>query len=295
MSTASENHSGKFKILVGVLTVLLIALAVYTVTLFNDNKSQISNLESQKADIEKELEGLIANYDEVIKDNELKDKELFAARERITVLLDSVRDSKANMALIERYKVEIGKLKQERVMLFRRADSLIAANERLVMERDSTTHELNTTRFEMDSVSQQNQKMTETIKRASVIKAKNMRGEAVIIRNSGKVVDTRRASRADKIRTCFTLAANPVADAGNRTLYVQVINPKNNVMGDNTVKTFEDKNLNYSASTNVFYENEELDVCILVNANDSDLISGNYIINLFDGDRQIATTVMELK
>ncbi|HET8802974.1 MAG TPA: hypothetical protein VFM72_00230, partial [Aequorivita sp.] len=125
MSTENENNSGKFKILIGVLSVLLIALAVYTVTLFNDSKNTVSNLEMQKADIEQELEGLIANYDEVIKDNELKDKDLLAARERITVLLDSVRDSEANLALIDRYKAEVGRLKQERVMLFKRADSLI--------------------------------------------------------------------------------------------------------------------------------------------------------------------------
>ena len=56
MSTENENNSAKFKILIGVLSILLIALAVYTVTLFNDNKTTISSLETQKADIEQELE-----------------------------------------------------------------------------------------------------------------------------------------------------------------------------------------------------------------------------------------------
>ena len=295
MSTVNENNSGKFKILIGVLSVLLIALAVYTVTLFNDNKSKISTLEGQKASIEMELESLIANYDEVIKDNELKDNDLLAARERITVLLDSVKDAKANVALIERYKVEIGKLKQERTLLFRKADSLIAANQRLAIERDSTSMELQNARVVMDSVSMENLAMNETIKKAAVVKATDLRGEAVIIRNSGKVVDTRRASRADKIRACFTLAPNDLAQTGNRILYVQVINPRNNVMGDKAVKQFEDNNLTYSASTNVFYENEELDVCILINASDNDLIDGQYVVNLFDGEKQIGTTTMELR
>jgi len=295
MSTENENNSGKFKILIGVLSVLLIALAVYTVTLFNDNKSTISNLETQKADIEQELEGLIANYDEVIKDNELKDKDLLAARERITILLDSVKDAKANIGLIERYKAEVGRLKQERTLLFKRADSLIAANKQLAMERDSTSTELSNTRMVVDSVSQENMAMTETIKKGSIVKATDLRGEAVIIRNNGKVVDTKRASRADKIRACFTLAPNAIAQKGDRILYVQVINPKNKMMGDNTVKQFEDKNLNYSASTNIFYENDELDVCILVNASDADLVEGRYTINLFDGSNQVSTTTMELK
>lgn len=295
MSTENENNSGKFKILIGVLSVLLIALAVYTVTLFNDSKNTVSNLEMQKADIEQELEGLIANYDEVIKDNELKDKDLLAARERITVLLDSVRDSEANLALIDRYKAEVGRLKQERIMLFKRADSLIASNKLLAMERDSTYNELTNTRMIVDSVSTENLAMNETIKKGSIVKATDLRGEAVIVRNNGKVVDTKRASRADKIRTCFTLAPNAIAQKGDRILYVQVINPKNKMMGDNVVKQFEDKNLNYSASTNVFYENDELDVCILVNSAESDLVEGRYTINLYDGGSLVATNTMELK
>ncbi|MDP2686357.1 MAG: hypothetical protein Q8O62_03990 [Aequorivita sp.] len=295
MSTENENNSGKFKILIGVLSVLLIALAVYTVTLFNDSKNTVSNLEMQKADIEQELEGLIANYDEVIKDNELKDKDLLAARERITVLLDSVKDSEANVALIDRYKAEVGRLKQERIMLFKRADSLIASNKQLAMERDSTYNELSNTRMIVDSVSTENTAMNETIKKGSIVKATDLRGEAVIVRNNGKVVDTKRASRADKIRTCFTLAPNAIAQKGDRILYVQVINPKNKMMGDNVVKQFEDKNLNYSASTNVFYENDELDVCILVNSAESDLVEGRYTINLYDGGSLVATNTMELK
>ncbi|WP_310991443.1 hypothetical protein [Aequorivita marina] len=295
MSTENENNSGKFKILIGVLSILLIALAVYTVTLFNDSKNTVSNLEMQKADIEHELEGLIVNYDEVIKDNELKDKDLLAARERISVLLDSVKDAKANLRLIERYKSEVNRLKQERSMLFRRADSLIAANKRLAIERDSTSSELENTRMLVDSVSQENTAMSERIKEGSIVKATDLRGEAVIIRNSGKVVDTRRSSRADKIRACFTLAPNSIARKGDRILYLQVINPNDVMMGDDTVKQFENKNLNYSASTNVFYEGDELDVCILVNALDVNLIKGRYHLNLFDGENQVATTSMELK
>lgn len=295
MSTENENNSGKFKILIGVLSLLLIALAVYTVTLFNENKSTISNLETEKESIEKELEGLIANYDEVIKDNELKDKDLLAARERINVLLDSVKDAKANIGLIQRYKVEVGRLKQERAMLFKRADSLIAANKRLAVERDSTFLELDNTRMVVDSVSQENEAMNEILKKGSIVKATNLRGEAVIIRNSGKVVDTRRSSRADKIRACFTLAPNSIAKSGDRIIYIQVINPKNVMMGDDTIKQFEDKNLNYSASTNVFYENEALDVCILVNSKEANLVEGRYTINIFDGPNQIGTTTMELK
>jgi len=292
---SSETNGTKFKILIGVLSVLLIALAVYTVSLYNDSKDKVTGLEQQKETIENELEELIANYDEVIQDNELKDKDLLSARDRIEILLDSVQNAEANVLLIERYKSEVGKLKYERKMLFKRADSLIAVNKRISMERDSTTTVLNETIKVVDSVNEKNTSMAETIKKASIVKAIDLRGEAVIIRNSGKVVDTRRASRADKVRACFTLAPNAVAKSGDRELYVQVINPKNNLLGDKETIGFESGVLNYSAKTSVFYENEELDVCVLVNATENNLIEGRYTVNVFDGETQVATTTMELK
>ena len=45
----------------------------------------------------------------------------------------------------------------------------------------------------------------------------------------------------------------------------------------------------------VFYENEELDVCSMVAANEDDLIEGDYTINVFDGAKLIATSKMTLK
>ncbi len=291
----TENNSTKFKILIGVLTVLLIGLAVYTVSLYNDSKNTVTGLELQKDDIEKELESLIANYDEVIQDNEYKDKDLLAARERIEVLLDSVKGAEANVGLIGRYRAEIGRLKNERKMLFIRADSLMLANQRLAVEMDSTATILEETYQIVDSVSLSNTTLAETIKKGSTVKVTDLQGEAVIVRKSGKIVDTKRSSRADKVRTCFTLAPNAIAEVGDRLLYVQVINPKNNLLGDKKSVTFEETVLSYSATTKVFYENEELDVCILVNAADDDLIEGRYIINVFDGGKQVAVSTMVLK
>lgn len=290
-----ENNSNKFKIIVGILTILLIALGVYTFTLYNDSKEIETILTEEKNDIEVELKELIANYDEVIQDNEIKDKNLLEARERIVVLLDSVKDSKANVALLKRYKSEIRKLKNERVLLFKRADSLIASNVLLVAERDNTYIELDKSIKAVDSVTQENTRLIDKIKVGAVINAMDLFASAVIVRNSGKIVDTRRARRADKIRACFTLAPNALAEKGDRILYVQVINPKNNLLGERLELQFENGILDYSASTKVFYENEELDVCSMIDAKEEDLVKGTYTVNVFDGSNLVATTKMTLK
>jgi cell division protein FtsB len=291
----TEENNNKFKIIVGILTLLLIVLAVYTVTLYNDNKDTVTILQDQKSDIELELQELIANYDEVIQDNGIKDKDLLEARKRIEVLLNSVKDSKANIALIRRYKSEIGKLKDERTFLFKKADSLIAVNKLIVAERDNAFLELDETIKVIDSVTEENQEMADKIILGSIVRAIDLNGAGVIVKNSGKIVDTQRSKRADKIRACFALSSNAIAEKGDRMLYIQVINPKNNLLGEKEVLEFENGTLNYSASTKVFYENEELDVCSMVAANENDLVEGVYTINIFDGSKLIATSKMKLK
>ncbi|MGY8932993.1 MAG: hypothetical protein ACKVIM_02345 [Flavobacteriales bacterium] len=291
----TEENNNKFKIIVGILTLLLIVLAVYTVTLYNDNKDTVTILQDQKSDIESELQELIANYDEVIQDNGIKDKDLLEARKRIEVLLNSVKDSKANIALIRRYKSEIGKLKDERTFLFKKADSLIAVNKLIVAERDNAFLELDETIKVIDSVTEENQEMADKIILGSIVRAIDLNGAGVIVKNSGKIVDTQRSKRADKIRACFALSSNAIAEKGDRMLYIQVINPKNNLLGEKEVLEFENGTLNYSASTKVFYENEELDVCSMVAANEEDLVEGVYTINVFDGSKLIATSKMTLK
>lgn len=292
-----ENQSSatKFKVLIGILTALLIALGIYTVSLYSDSKNTVAGLEKQKNDIENELEELIVDYEKVIQDNELKDKSLIAAKERIQNLLDSVKTAEANIDLIRRYKLEIGRLKDERKLLFARADSLIKSNKLLAIEIDSAKTLINETIKIVDSVSNENLAMAETIKKGAVVKAIDLRGEAVILRSNGKIVDTKRASRADKVRACFTLTPNSIAQKGDRVLFVQVINPKNNLLGAKGTMEFDSKILNYSAITKVFYEQEELDVCVLIDATEEDLIEGRYIINIFDGPQQVASTTMELK
>ncbi|MFK5982841.1 MAG: hypothetical protein QM499_08005 [Flavobacteriaceae bacterium] len=292
---STEENNNKFKIIVGILTLLLIVLAVYTVTLYNDNKDTVTILEDQKSDIESELKELSDTYTEMLQDNEIKDKDLVDARNRINILLDSVKDAKANVALLRRYKSEIGRLKTERTLLFKKADSLIAVNKLIVAERDNAFLELDESNKVIDSVSGENTALAEKIKQGSVVHAVDLTGSAVIIKKSGKIVDTKKSKRADKIRTCFALTPNALAEKGDRTLYIQVINPKNNLLGEKGELQFENGTLNYSTSTKVFYENEELDVCAMVNASEEDLIGGTYTINVFDGSNLVATSKMTLK
>ncbi len=295
--TADSNPT-KFKVFIGLLIVLLIALGAYTYHLFSENQdsqNSITSLETEKQDIETELEELIANYEEVIESNEIKDKEIVAAKSRIETLLADVKNAKLNEGLLKRYRSEIATLKKERVVLFRKADSLAKINTILVAQRDSTNVVLSDTYKVVDSISQSNTELSETLESGRLIQAINLKSHGVIVRNSGKIVETQRASRADKLRACFTLAPNEIAESGDKLLYIQVINPENNILGEKANITIDEELLTYSRTVKVFYEKDALDVCSLINANEDDLVKGRYIINVFEDARLLVTNLIELK
>ncbi len=293
--TTQSNNNNRAKILIGLLVVLLVSLAGYTYTLIQQNKETVLFLEADKAEVQKELEALVVSYNEILQDNKLKDKDLIAARDRIIVLLDSVKDYKANLSIITRYKAQVRGLKNERAQLFKRADSLLVVTQRLAIEKDSTTAVLNKTIKVVDSVTTANTQLFNSLEKGALIGISNLDATAIIVRKGGKIKETKRATRADKIRVCYTIAPNTLAQAGDRVLYVQVINPDNNIIGDKSNITFGQDLLTYSKSESVFYENQALDVCAIVGTKGQDVLKGLYTINIFDAQRQIGSTTLMLK
>jgi predicted double-glycine peptidase len=292
----TENKSNTaLKILTGILAVALIALGIYTVKFYNEEKENQEILTKEKAVIEDELNDLIIKYDDAIANNEVMDQNLVDARQRISVLLDSVKDSEANLVLISRYRREIGALRNEKDRLFKVVDSLSNQNRLLATTIDSTNTVLaQRTRFS-DSLQQTNQSLSTKVDRAAQLKVTALKGEGVIVRNNGKLVTNNRTRRIDQIRTCFTITANPLSDAGEKQMYVQVYNPENELVGDQMVVNHDGGAMVYSGSSKVFYENEELDVCMLSNTDRDKLMEGTYKVYVYAGPQLIGTSSFNLR
>jgi len=279
--TEKKNNTA-LKILTGILAVALVALSIYTIKFYNEEKENKEILQKEKSVIEDELNELIVKYDEAIDENEVMDQDLVNARNRISTLLDSVKDNEANLVLISRYRREISNLKSEKDRLFRVVDSLSTQNQMLTTSLDSTNVALQERTQLSDSLKTTNQSLSTKVDKASRLKVTSLSGEGVIVRNSGKLVENDNNRRVDQIRTCFTITGNDLAEAGEKNMYVQVYNPENELVGDEMVIQHEGGTMVYSAASKVFYENEELDVCILANTMEDKLLEGNYKVYVYN-------------
>ncbi len=292
--TEKKNNTA-LKVLTGILAVALVALSIYTIKFYNEEKENKEILQKEKSVIEDELNELIVKYDEAIEENEIMDQDLVNARDRISRLLDSVKDNEANLVLISRYRREIGNLKAEKDRLFRVVDSLSTENQMLSTSLDSTNVALQERTKLSDSLKTTNQSLSTKVDKAARLKISGLTGEGVIVRNSGKLVENDNNRRVDQIRTCFTLTANDLADAGEKNMYVQVYNPENELVGDEIVVQHEGGTMVYSASSKVFYENEELDVCILAKTKEDKLLEGNYKVYVYNDALLLGTGSFTLK
>jgi len=147
-----------------------------------------------------------------------------------------------------------------------------------------------------DSLLEQNTALAEVVENAAVLSAVNLKGYGVIERTSGKLIPTERARRVDKIRVCFTMAKNSLVQAGDQELYIQIIDPNNNILGLNEQVQFDDQTLNYSVISKFNYENNSLDVCeFVLNRGEDKFEKGRYMVMVFNEKDLISSDEFTLK
>jgi hypothetical protein len=291
----SSNKGNALKIALGIVVVLFLGLGFYTSKVIKDNKVHEAELIKEKEQVMADLSNMAKQYDLAISENEVANEKLVEARERIQQLMDSLKVSQNSVNSLWRYKQKFLALEDEMDKLLAENDRLKLENELLAATLDSTQVQLAERTIFTDSLLVQNTELATIVKGAAILQPVNLKGFGVIERSSGKLIPTERAGRSDKLRVCFTVAKNNLITSGDQSLYVQVIDPLNNVLGVNETIEFEDKVLNYSLISTFNYENKNLDVCEFVVSNDGKFEKGTYKVNVFHENNLVAITEFVLK
>ncbi|MEH6536082.1 MAG: chromosome partitioning protein ParA [Psychroserpens sp.] len=291
----SNSKSTGLKIALGILLALFLGTGFYTSKLYNEKKENEASLTREKEQVMADLSTMAKQYDIAIGENEVTNESLFEARGRIQGLMDSLKISQNSVSSLWRYKKKFMALQKEMDVLLVENDQLKVENNLLATSLDSTTVQLAERTVFTDSLLVQNTQLAEVVENAAVLQTVNLKGFGVIERSSGKLIPTERAGRSDKIRVCYTVAKNALVGAGDVELYVQVLDPKNNVLGANEQIQFDEETvLNYSLISKFNYENRNLDICEFVAPND-DFEKGRYIVNVFNNKEIISSSEFTLR
>lgn len=290
----SKSKSTGLKIALGILLALFLGTGFYTSKLYKEKKENEASLTREKEQVMADLNTMAKQYDIVIGENEVSNERLEEARGRIQGLMDSLKISQNSVSSLWRYKKKFMALQEEMNVLMTENGKLKVENSLLASTLDSTNVQLAERTVFTDSLLVQNTQLAEVVENAAVLQTTDLKGFGVIERSSGKLIPTERAGRSDKIRVCYTVAKNRLVGSGDKELYVQVLDPKNNVIGSNDQVQFGDTVLNYSLISKFNYENRNLNICEFVAPND-EFEKGRYIINVFNNKELISSSEFTLK
>ncbi|MEH6408133.1 MAG: hypothetical protein V7767_12710 [Leeuwenhoekiella sp.] len=291
---SANSNSNALKFLTGILALLLLGLGIYTVKFYNQVQNNEAVQIREKQLIQNELESILKKYNAEIADANVLKTELIGAKNKIEGLLKDLKTSDASQNTLQNYRLEIRELRDERDALLKSADSLSRINESLIAEKEDTKVAFVETLVQRDSLKVENADLQDKLIKGAKLTISNLQASGIILRSNGNHVENDRARRIDDIEVCYIVNENPLANRGETTLYVQVIDPQNNVMGDRKTVEFGEKTLLYSAVNLKKYENRELQNCTLIHDMQKDFTEGVYIVNVFEDERLLSSSLLQL-
>ncbi|GAA3778118.1 hypothetical protein [Flavobacterium ginsengiterrae] len=293
MENPKNNNNSSLKAVIAVLAVLLIGSLVYIFKLSSDTdvvKTELTTTMTEKESVMKDLQELKATYDAAIAENTSMSDELIQERDKVVALMDDLNKSKGD---VSKYRSQVQAMQGKMKTLVAENDELKKQNGVLTVQRDSTITVLGESKKYNEVLVGQNEELAKTVEKGSKLSILNTKTSAYKLKSSGKQIETDKASRADILKVSFTIAENQIAKSGDKTYYVQVIDAKNNVLGEKKTESFGDNSLTYSFKTTVKYENKSVNVT--EDLPGKDFAKGTYFINVFDNDELVSKTSFSLR
>lgn len=288
-----KNNNSSLKAVIAVLAVLLIGSLVYIFKLSSDTevvKTELTTSLTEKESVMKDLQELKATYDAAIAENTSMSDELIQERDKVVALMDDLNKSKGD---VSKYRSQVQAMQSKMKTLVAENDELKKQNGVLTTQRDSTIVVLGESKKYNEVLVGQNEELAKTVEKGAKLSVLNTKTSAYKLRSSGKQIETDKASRADILKISFTIAENQIAKSGDKTYYVQVIDAKNNVLGEKKTESFGDNSLTYSFKTTVKYENKTVNVS--EDLPGKDFAKGTYFINVFDNDELVSKSSFSLR
>lgn len=280
-------------ILLIILVIILGAVVVVLVSKMNQQRSESAEvqqvLEGEKQSLSKELKDLIGEYDALKTNNDSMNQRIGEQQEKIKKLLTL---QASNIDLIRKYKKELSTLRDVLKSYIVQVDSLNTRNQQLVQENVQVKTNLEQARTENIKVNQEKTELSSKVQKAAVITTSNI--VVSPLNKRGKIENN--ASKVLKLKVCFTMRENAIAEAGPRDVYIRITRPDNAVIAysQSDVFNFQGQDIVYSAKRQIEYEKKDIDVCIFWD-NNNQLVLGDYTVDIFTDGNMIGTSKFNIK
>jgi len=281
-------------IIAGIAAIVIVGLVIFIVSQKKENDAYKEEMLEEKLLLTEEFQDLALDYDSLYSNNDTLNLMLEEEREKITHLIEEIKTIKAtNARTIREYKKELSTLRGVMRNFVVQIDSLNRRNEQLTQEniqyRKKHT-EIAQSYKELEEVKKSLDKKVEI---ASQLEIRNI--EVTGLNSKGKI--SKKSRSVSKIRMCCTVTKNVTAVVGIKTVYIRIMRPDEALLvsAKDNVFTYEEQEINYTASREFEYGGEDVDVCVFYTAEEGELLAGNYTVDVFVDGFNIGTSTFIFK
>ncbi len=282
-----------------IIVLLFFVIAILVFFLFYQKKTMEHQMDlkiqfiEQKNILRDELDDLIDVHDELLEEYGDLNDQLFQKDSLIQKQIAEIRNLIRTENDLKQARIKIENLKRIAQNYIKDIDSLYYVTERLTTEKDSVIRVNKDINWKNYKLNKTNLQLSEKVNMGSTLKIKDISVEPFRYRSTGKEVSTRSASKTQTLRTCFYISSNLIADAGEKEILIQFIDPENNILSTSDT-IFNSDNLMFSARTLVEYENKQIFVCLDWQRY-IPLLEGEYLVKIFIDNVYTSETEFKLR
>jgi len=213
----------------------------------------------EKQEVEKEFTDLnteVDGYTSNIKNDSLV-KLLENQKTKVQQLLDELRVTKStNARRITELKKELASVRTVMIQYVNQIDSLNTINKVLKTENVEVHRQYKAASETVQQLSKEKENINQVITRASIMEVTNF--SMLPINDKGK--KTTWFTQTASLQFKYTIAKNITAQPGEKTVYLRITRPDDDVLtkGSGNVFAYEGKNISYSACKKVEYSGDAL-------------------------------------
>ncbi|MGH2665970.1 hypothetical protein [Flavobacterium sp.] len=287
------NATPSFKLVAICLVVALVSCLGYSFKVYQNAKNTKRVLNNEKNMVINELRKSKDSLELAISENSTLKSDLIIERQKVTNLLDEISSSNVDLASIIKYKNEVSRLKDVIASLTKDKQQLKLSNDLLKIQRDSTILVLSSAKRYNDTLLAMNEDLNRVIKRGSKISVINLKTITGKQSKSGDLTPTDKANKVNLLQISFMVVGNKIVRPCSKEYYVQIIDSKNNIVGDRKTIKFGPMILDYSFESPVRFKNESLEVTADLELTEAE--KGTYYVNIFDKSELASKTTFALR
>ncbi|MBQ8601747.1 MAG: hypothetical protein IJ413_04255 [Bacteroides sp.] len=289
------SKSKNLVIIIILLIIIIGGVSFFAFRQVQENKEMSELFAIEKEEMENEYTTFATQYDELqvqISNDSLREK-LESEKLKTQRLLEELRQVKAsNAAEITRLKKELKTVRAVLRSYVVQIDSLNRLNEALTTENKEVKKRYNEATRQINTLAEEKKNLNEKVALAAQLDVTNINVQPKNKR--GK--ETNKVKNVKKLAVSFTIVKNITAQTGERTLYVRITQPGNEVLSKSASDTFkyENRELQYSIKKYIEYTGEEQTVTVYWDVEEY-LAAGTYNVYIFADGTMIGSSSFNLK